>query len=211
MAKAILDKLGGATAPITSLASWMVGQTPLANGTDSMGNTIALPQNAKSAAYAMVYGDYDPTDGITTGTQAFNTRFPGTGDAQYTASIVTGQDNFYKNPALLLMSTLPGFSSDDGLVDTNSQQMGARLQYSAGYNHCYWNWYLRCNYIDAKFNPVTTLGLVTDLNAPSQAQRDSKDGVLDQDHFDVMGYGPDTLNEHEMYAALLGHISSKGF
>ena len=211
MARGILDRLGGATASVASLANWLVGSTPRGSGTDSAGNTVALPQNTKSAAYGLVDTDYDPNDGITTGSLAFNTRFPGTGDAQYTASIVTGQDNIYKNPALLLMATIPGFSSDDGLVDTNSQQMGARLQYSAGYNHCYWNWYLRCDYIDAKFNPVTSLGVVTNLNAPSQAQRDSKEGVLDQDHFDVMGYGPDTLDEHEMYAALMGHIASKGF
>lgn len=209
MAKAILDKLGGNTASITSLADWMVGQTPMANGTDSYGNTVALPQDAKSAAIGLVDVDYSANDGVVTGTQSFNTRFPGTGDAAYLASIVTGQDNFNKNPALLLMATLPGFSSDDGLVDTNSQQMGWRLRYSAGYTSC--NWLLQCNYVNAKFEPVTSLGAVTNLNAPTIAQRDSKDGVLDQDHFDVMGYGPDTLDEHEMYAALMAHIASKGY
>jgi len=208
MAKAVLDKLGGATAPITSIADWMVGATPLANGTDSYGNTVALPQNSKAAAYGLVDVDYDPNDGITTGSQNFNNRFPGTGDAQYLASIVTGQDNFYKNPALLLMGSLPGFIPDDGLVDTNSQQMGARLRYNGGYTTC--TWYLKCSYINANFSPVTSLGSVTNLNAPSAEQRDSKEGVLDQDHFDVMGYGPDTLDEHEMYAALMAHISSKG-
>jgi triacylglycerol lipase len=209
MAKAVLDKLGGATAPITSIADWMVGATPLANGTDSYGNTVTLPQDTKSAAFGLVDVDYDPNDGITTGTQNFNARFPGTGDAQYLASIVTGQDNLNKNPALLLMGALPGFSPDDGLVDTNSQQMGTRLRYSAGYTTC--TWYLKCDYINANFSPVGSTGSVTNLNAPSTVQRDSKDGVLDQDHFDVMGYGPDTLDEHEMYAALMAHIASKGY
>ena len=45
------------------------------------------------------------------------------------------------------------------------------------------------------------------LNAPSSLQMTSAANVIDQDHADVIGVGPDTFDEMEFYAALIDYIA----
>ena len=54
----------------------------------------------------------------------------------------------------------------------------------------------------------TALGYVSNLNAPTSAQMTSMADVINQDHLDVVGVGPDTFDEPEFYAAIINYIAS---
>lgn len=191
---------------------------------------------------ALIYDDYDPNDGVITGTKAFNNNYDGQGVADYVGSIVTGQDNSDMNPVLGALHTLLGMNADgdgycgpllpddcdndgaagagdgithemddDGLVGINSQQMGYRLRYTqldGGHTLApIANYQLPLDDI----SEITALGYVTDINRPSSEQMTSMDGVVSQDHLDVIALGPDTFDEHELYAGLFNFIASKGY
>jgi len=82
----------------------------------------------------------------------------------------------------------------DGLVGINSQQMGYRL----AYHEMWWG-----------FDYITTdwdRGSVSDINHPTAVQITSHNSILNQDHLDVIGIGPDTFDEMEFYAALIDYI-----
>ena len=86
-------------------------------------------------------------------------------------------------------------TDDDGLVGINSQQMGYRLDYDDNYLLFFeevWTDYDR--------------GYVGDLNSPSSIQMTSHSNVINQDHLDVIGVGPDTFDEMDFYAALIDYI-----
>lgn len=211
VAKYILDLKPGVTNVIDALASYF-------------GNIIYQPGNDGIAgAKQLVYNDYSATDGVTTGMRAFNVNNPV--DARYAsryASLMTAQDGLSVNPALFLVSNLlfnidgDGFclddcdndgaagkgdgiaseQDDDGLVGINSQQMGYRLHYTEN---------------SFSLDTVTTdtsLGFVGNLNAPTSAQMTSMADVIDQDHLDVVGVGPDTFDEMEFYAAIFNYIAT---
>jgi len=211
VAKYILDLGPGVTSVIDALASYF-------------GNIIYQPGNDGIAgAKQLVYNDYSATDGVTTGMRAFNLSYPV--DSRYAsryASLMTAQDGLSVNPALFLLSNLlfdidgdgfclddcdndgaagkgdgnPNERDDDGLVGINSQQMGFRLRYTEN---------------AFSLDTITTdtdLGFVSNLNAPTSTQMTSLADVINQDHLDVVGVGPDTFDEMEFYAAIFNYIAT---
>ncbi|GBF42692.1 acetyltransferase [Leptospira ellinghausenii] len=212
-AKYILDLGPGVTSVVNALAK-LFGNAIYGSGNDGI-----------AAAKQLVYNDYSSTDGITTGMKAFNTNYNvNSSNAAYWGSIITAQDSINTNPALYLLKEgfynidgdgycvddcdndgaagkgdgTRGNNDDDGLVGINSQQMGDRLQY----NECA----LCFDWITVN----TSLGYVSNLNAPTSAQMTSKSSVVSQDHLDVVGVPPDTFDEEEFYASILDFIVSKG-
>lgn len=212
-AKYILDLGPGVTSVIDALAK-LFGNTIYGSGNDGI-----------AAAKQLVYNDYSSTDGITTGMRAFNANYNvNSANAAYFGSIITAQDSLNTNPALFLLKEgfynidgdgfciddcdndgaagrgdgIRGNNDDDGLVGINSQQMGERLQYN--------EWAFSFDTITVN----TSLGYVSNLNAPSSAQMTSKSSVVSQDHLDVVGIPPDTFDEEEFYASILEFIVTKG-
>lgn len=168
-----------------------------------------------------VYEDYDPNDGRVTGAKAFNAKYPATGASGYNASIVTAQES---GVSLLLgalhlitgQTNIDGDGNgnaydvdDDGLVGIGSQQFGVRLQYTPN------DW--KCKLAVLCWDPldtvseITTLGNVTNLNSVTTAQRTSRTGVVNADHLDIVGFGPDSVDENELYAALMNQMAKKGY
>jgi triacylglycerol lipase len=217
-AKYILDLGPGVTSVIAALA------TIYGNIVYNSGNDVY------AAAKQLVYKDYSSTDGVTTGMKAFNTAYAGYSSAvsNRIASVITAQQGLDVNPALFLL--VNGFynidgngaacavisddcdndgalgkgngnkndSDDDGLVGINSQQMGYRLTYS------------ECFLCDDYMTTNTSLGYLTDLNNPTSTQQSSSASVVGQDHLDVTGVGPDTMDENEFYAAIIDYMAANG-
>jgi hypothetical protein len=211
VAKYILDLKPGVTGVIAALATFY-GNVIYQSGNDGF-----------AGAKQLVYNDYSSTDGATTGAKAFNINNPI--DARYASryvSLMTAQRGASVNPALYLVKNFfydidgNGYclddcdndgaagkgngvvdeGDDDGLVGINSQQMGYRLKYTEN---------------TFGFDSVTTdanLGYVSDINAPSSAQMTSTADVINQDHVDVVGVGPDTFDEPEFYAAIFDYIAT---
>jgi pimeloyl-ACP methyl ester carboxylesterase len=211
VAKYILDLGPGVTSVIDALASYF-GDIIYQAGNDGV-----------AGAKQLVYNDYSASDGVTTGMRAFNTANPV--DARYAsryASLITAQDGSSVNPALYLLSNLlfnidgNGYcvddcdndgaagkgdgsrsgNDDDGLVGINSQQMGYRLRYT------------ETSFALDSVTTDTNLGYVSNLNAPTSAQMTSSADVINQDHIDVIGVGPDTFDEMEFYAAIFNYIAA---
>jgi triacylglycerol lipase len=211
VAKYILDLKPGVTSVIDALATFF-------------GNSIYGPGNDGIAgAKQLVYNDYSATDGITTGAKAFNVNNPI--DSRYASryvSLITAQNGASVNPALYLLSEfifdidgdgycvddcendgaagkgdgIANEQDDDGLVGINSQQMGYRLKYSEstfGFDSV------------ANDSVVPYLGTI---NVPTSAQMTSTSSVINQDHLDVVGVGPDTFDEPEFYAAIFQYIGT---
>lgn len=200
-----------------------------ANGANGNGNDII------AAGLQLVYGDYDAGDGVVTGAKAFNQNYGSEGVAGYVGSIITGQDNGSLTPVLGALHAAIGFNADgdgycvddcdndgaagqgdgvtydmddDGLVGINAQQMGYRLKYTADDWTC--RWYGCWNPLDT-ISQVSSTGYVSDINNPSSTQMTSHDGVMSQDHLDVISLGPDTLDEEELYAAIFDFIHARGY
>jgi triacylglycerol lipase len=211
VAKYILDLGPGVTSVISALAGYF-GDIVYQSGND-----------AYAGAKQLVYNDYSATDGVTTGMRAFNAKYPV--DARYAtrySSLITAQDGLSVNPALYLLSSLfydidgDGFclddcdndgaggrgdgnrseNDDDGLVGVNSQQMGYRLRYTENL------------FALDTITSNTSLGYASSLNAPTSSQMTSLADVINQDHMDVIGVGPDTFDEMEFYAAIFHYIAS---
>jgi triacylglycerol lipase len=210
VAKYILDLKPGVTSVIAALAEYY-GATVYQSGND-----------AYAGAKQLVYNDYSSTDGITTGAKAYNTANPV--DARYASryvSLITAQRGASVNPALYLLKEFiydidgdgyclddcdndgaagkgDGYrdeNDDDGLVGINSQQMGYRLKYT--------EYSLGFDYVDTDYDR----GYVGNLNAPSSTQMSSSAAIINQDHLDVVGVGPDTFDEPEFYAAIIDYIA----
>lgn len=200
-----------------------------ATGASTAGN------DAIAALTQFIYNDYDPNDGKVTGAKAFNTNYPGVGVADYVASIVTAQDDGNENSLLQGLHSLLSMNGDgngycvddcdndgaagqgngvirdmddDGMVGINSQQFGYRLKYTANDFTC--AWYGCWDPLD-KIEQLSSTGYVANINAPSSTQMTSNEGVLPQDHLDVISLGPDDLDENEFYASIFNFIASKGF
>ncbi len=210
VAKYILDLGPGVTSVISALATYY-GDTIYQAGNDGY-----------AGAKQLVYKDYSAGDGATTGMQAFNALYPV--NASYASrygSLITAQNGASVNPALYLLSELfydidgDGYCSgdcdndgasgmgdgtcneqdDDGLVGINSQQMGYRLKYTEQ---------------SFALDTITTdsgPGYVSNLNAPTSTQMTSMASVINQDHLDVVGVGPDMFDEMEFYAAIFEYIA----
>jgi triacylglycerol lipase len=210
VAKYILDLGPGVTSVINALATYF-GDIIYQAGNDGY-----------AGAKQLVYDDYSPHDGVTTGMRAYNQAYPV--DSRYAsryASVLTAQNGLSVNPALYLLTQFfynidgdgycvndcngdgaagcgdgnPGNRDDDGLVGVNSQQMGYRLRYDENF---------------LSFDQVYTdfdRGHVSDLNAPNATQMTSMHNVINQDHMDVVGVGPDMFDEMEFYAALIDYIA----
>ncbi len=211
VAKYILDLKPGVTSVVSALATYY-------------GNTIYQSGNdAYAGAKQLVYKDYSSTDGVTTGAQSFNTLYPV--DSRYAyryGSLMTAQNGVSVNPALYLLSELAydidgdGYCSgdcdndgaagagdgianerdDDGLVGVNSQHMGHRLKYTEQL--------LALDTVTTDSGP----GYVSNLNAPTSTQMTSMSSVIEQDHLDVVGIGPDTFDEMEFYAAIMEYVAT---
>jgi triacylglycerol lipase len=211
VAKYILNLGPGVTSVVDALATYY-GDIIYRSGNDGL-----------AGAKQLVYDDFDPNDGKTTGMKAFNAAYPisSTYAAKY-ASLITAQYGGNVNPALYLLKEFffdidgDGYcvddcegdgaagkgdgvkneNDDDGLVGINSQQMGPRLKYTES---------------TLGFDSVandTSVAAVTNLNAPTSAQMTSGSSVIIQDHLDVVGVGPDTFDEPEFYAAIIQYIYS---
>ena len=191
--------------------------------------SVTTRNNIIAAGKQLVYNDIDPNDGVTTGAKAFNAKYNLKNSAgQYVAtrfrSLITAQDDGNRNPVITTLHTLLGFNADgdgyclddcdndgaagkgdgsvydtddDGLVGINSQQMGGRLQY---------NQYV--GFLDTITD--TTVTAVDDMNNPPSIAMTSTAGIINQDHLDVVGVGPDTFDELEFYAAINHYISKSG-
>lgn len=211
VAKHILKLGSGVTGVIDALARYY-GDAIYQSGNDGY-----------AGAKQLVYDDFDPNDGRTTGMKVFNQAYPV--DARYAAryaSLVTAQRGANVNPALYLLKSFfydidgdgyclddcdadgaagkgDGYrdeNDDDGLVGINSAQMGYRLKYSES---------------TFGFDSVSTdtyVGYVGSLNAPSSLQMTSSSSVINQDHLDVVGVGPDTFDEPEFYAAIIHYVAA---
>jgi hypothetical protein len=211
VAKYILDLKPGVTSVVAALAKYY-GDIVYQAGND-----------AYAGAKQLVYNDYSSTDGVTTGAKAYNVNNPI--DSRYASryvSLLTTQNGVNVNPALYLLSEFffdidgdgyclddcdndgaagkgDGYANetdDDGLVGLNSQQMGYRLtytEYSMGFD------YVGTNY------DIPYMG---NINTPSAStQMTSLASVINQDHMDVVGVGPDTFDEPEFYAAIIDYIA----
>ncbi|ACY19137.1 esterase/lipase family protein [Haliangium ochraceum] len=210
VAKYILGLGDGVTSVINALASYF-------------GDVIFEPGNdGIAAAKALVYDDFDPGDGATTGARAFNQTY--NVDSRYAsryASLMTAQSGINVNPALFLVKELffdidgdgfcnddcngdgaagqgngnPGGDDDDGLVGINSQQMGHRLNYDERA--------FALDYVSTD----TSCGHVGNINRPNSTQMTARQSIINQDHMDVIGVGPDTFSEMEFYAAIFDYIA----
>ena len=214
VAKYILDLKPGVTSVVAALATFY-GSVVYGAGNDAF-----------AGAKQLVHNDYSATDGITTGTKAFNTTYPAS--TTYIArprSMITTQEGLDMNPALYLVQQ--GFmnidgdgyavgdtdndgaagigdgyktdSDDDGLVGLNSAQMGYRLEHV----DCW-----PC--LDYVYERTGT-GNCTDLNVPTSVMMTSHSYKIPQDHIDIIGIGPDTFDEMEFYAALTDYIADSGY
>lgn len=212
------------------VAKYVLDHYPLNQLVDVLGNfygnvVYGSGNDAEAALKQLVYNDYDPYDGQTTGMKDFNQRYPAEGsNIQHAVSILTAQNGASVNPALWLLSEgiydIDGDGycvddcdndgaagrgdgnanerDDDGLVGVNSQQQGNRLEYVECWG-C-------LDYIYER----TDLGRVTDLNRPNATQMTSMKYVVNQDHVDVIGVGPDTFDEMEFYAAITDYLADRG-
>ncbi len=204
IAKYILDKRPGVGTIVSALLKMY-------------GDIINGPGNSPEAALKqLTYDDYDPDDGEITGAKVFNEKYPISPDyASWYVSLITAQEGLALNPALYLIRELwydidgdgycvddcngdgaagmgdgiNGDTDDDGMVGINSQQMGYRLFYDGDQIHT-----------------DTSLGYVDDINHPNAAQMESHADVIEQDHIDVIGVGPDTFDEMKFYGAVIEYI-----
>ncbi|MCI0669142.1 MAG: acetyltransferase, partial [Myxococcaceae bacterium] len=114
VAKHILNLGSGATGVIDALARYY-------------GDVIYQPGNdAFAGAKQLVYDDFDPADGVTTGARAFNVRYPV--DARYAArytSLMTAQNGVSVNPAFYLLSELLYDIDGDGYCVNDCDGDGA--------------------------------------------------------------------------------------
>lgn len=199
------------------------------NGANASGNDVI------AGGLQLIYDDYDANDGKITGAKAFNANYNVSGVASYVGSVITGQDNGDVMPLVAAIGAVINFNADgdgycvndcdndgaagagdgvirdhddDGLVPTNSQQMGVRLAYNEDDFTC--AWYGCWDPLD-KFTEVGSTGYVSDINNPSSVQMTSHDGQVYQDHLDVVSLGPDTFDEEEFYAGLMNYIAVKGY
>ncbi len=142
--------------------------------------------------------DDSPADGVRTGMRGFNERYPNRSDVvgRY-ASVATAQRNESLHPALALARALHDIEGeDDGLVGIGSQQSGWRLHYN------------ECQYCLNSFTTASDLGQIMDVNRATAEQLSSTRDILEQDHADVIGAGPDLFDENEFYAAAIHYIAN---
>ena len=200
-------------------------------------------QNARNSiidgGLQLVYGDYDPNDGKTTGAKVFSQNYNltssnGTAIAGRISSLITAQDDGNLMPLLSALGAIIGFNADgDGYCVDDCDNDGAagagdgstydmdddglvginsqQIGTRLGYNEDDWKcaWYGCWNPLDNLFS-VSSTGYVANVNAPSSVQMTSHDGKISQDHLDVTGLGPDTFDEMEFYAAISNFIAAGG-
>ncbi len=210
VAKYILDLGPGLTSVLNALAT-IYGNVVYKSGNDCY-----------ASAKQLVYNDYSASDGVTTGMKVFNNSYPVSSTyAARWVSIITAQTGLDVNPALFLLRN--GFYNidgdgyctddcdndgaagkgdgtrtdldDDGLVGINSQQMGYRLKRTEVF--------LGQDYLSTD----TGLGYVSSINYPNSAQMTSSADIVNQDHLDVIGVGPDMFDEMEFYASVFDYIA----
>lgn len=163
------------------------------------GPSVREPGNDGFAALLQwSHEDPTPDDGVQTGARVFNERYPNRSDvAGRYVSAATAEDSGALHPALLLARALHDIEGeDDGLVGISSQQSGWRLRY----NDCY--------YCLNSFSTASDLGQIMDVNRATPEQISSTRDVVQQDHVDVVGVGPDLFDEKEFYAAAIHYIAN---
>lgn len=163
------------------------------------GSVVKEPDNDGFAALLQWrYEDATPTDDLQTGARVFNERYPNRSDvAGRYVSAVTAQDSAALHPTLQLARALHDIEGeDDGLAAISSQQSGWRLRYN------------ECQFCLNSFSTASDLGQMMDLNRVAPEQLHSTRDVIAQDHFDVIGVGPDLFDEKEFYAAAIHYIAN---
>ena len=188
-------------------------------------HAIILLRQAKQ----LVYSDYDPNDGVTTGAKAFNAKYNLKNSAgQYVAtrfrSIITAQDDGNRNPVISALHTLLGFNADgDGYCVDDCDNDGAAGKGDGsvydmdddglvGVNSQQMGGRLQYNSILGVLDTLTetTVTAVDDLNNPPSIAMTSQTAIVKQDHLDVVAVGPDTFDELEFYAAINDYIAKAG-
>jgi hypothetical protein len=213
------------------IAKYVLGLQPgvqsvLATLAEYYGDVVYGPGNDGYAALKqLVFDDWDPNDGVTTGTKQYNVNWPRDGSIARARSMITAQAGLALNPALYLIQQgwmdidgdgyatsdadgdgamgigdgTPYDEDDDGLVGINSAQMGYRLEHV----ECW-----PC--LDYVYERTGT-GFCGDLNAPTATMMTSHAYRIPQDHMDIIGLPPDTFDEMEFYAALTDYIADGGY
>jgi len=197
---------------------------------DAVNQTSSTTRNNIIAAgKQLIYNDYDPADGKTTGAKAFNAKYNLKNSAgQYVAtrfrSLITAQDDGNRNPAITALHTLLGYNADgDGYCSGDCDNDGAAGTGDGsvydmdddglvGVNSQQMGGRLQYNSILGFLDTLTetTVTSVEDLNNPSSAAMTSQTAIIKQDHLDVVGVGPDTFDELEFYAAINHYIAKAG-
>lgn len=176
--------------------------------------------DAYASVTSMIYDDYDPHDGLVTGSRHYNNRYPVSPSiASHYASIICAQNDDL-SPFVASFNTVidgdgycrndcdndgaagqgdgdPDNRDDDGFVGINSQQMGYRLMYVED-----------LPFLNGLALTDYQTGYVGKINHPNEEQMTSSANVLNQDHFDVVGYGPDYFDELKFFAALFNYIAA---
>jgi len=191
--------------------------------------SVTTRNNIIAAGKQLIYADYDPKDGVTTGAKAFNAKYNLKNSAgQYVAtrfrSLITAQDDGNRNPVITALHTLLGFNADgDGYCVDDCDNDGAAGKGNGsiydtdddglvGINSQQMGGRLQYNSILGVLDTLTETSItaVDDINNPSSIAMTSKTGIITQDHLDVVGVGPDTFDELEFYAAINDYIAKAG-
>lgn len=183
--------------------------------------------------------DGETTGGKTYGQNYNLTTSSGAAIAARVGSFVTAQDDFNVTPLLAALHVVLGnFNADgdaycsddcdndgavgkgdgsvydmddDGLVPITSQQMGTRLSYASNDATCGWKGIIwSCWDPLDSVGSVSSTGYVSSMNSVTSTQMTSHEGVISQDHLDVMSIGPDTFDELEFYASIANYIAKGG-
>ncbi len=203
------------------------------------GNYATSRNNILDAGKQLVYNDFDPNDGVTTGAKVFNqnynlTNSSGSAIASRVSSLITAQDDSNLNPIIGALHTILGMNADgdgycvDDCDNDGAAGMGNGVVYDTdddglvginsqqigtrlSFNQNDWTcaWYGCWDPLDT----VTTIsgtGYVGNVNAPSSTQMTSRSGIINQDHLDVVSIGPDTFDEFEFYAGIAHYIAQGG-
>jgi triacylglycerol lipase len=191
--------------------------------------SVTTRNNIIAAGKQLVYNDFDPNDGVTTGAKAFNAKYnlknsAGAYVATRFRSLITAQDDGNRNPVITALHTLLGFNADgDGycLGDCDNDGAAGKGDGSVydmdddglvGINSQQMGGRLQYNSILGFLDTITetTVTAVDDLNNPPSIAMTSNTGKITQDHLDVVGVGPDTFDELEFYAAINHYIAKSG-
>ena len=213
VAKYVLDLKPGVTSVIAALAK-------------IYGDVVNRPGNdGYAGAKQLVYNDYSATDGITTGAKAFNVNNPI--DSRYASryvSLLTAQKRLERQPRPVhrqgvLLRHGRGRLLHGRLRQRRRRGQGQRQPPATTTTTAWWastrsRWATACKYTESTFG-FDSVSNDAERALPGQhehpqrhPQMTSTSSVINQDHLDVVGVGPDTFDEPEFYAAIFQYIGT---